>query len=282
MNNNLKKDKNSMDSMDVNELYGIGIQIISYVINNDGFEIVFVNRDDKDNIPTFVCKKDGNLYFIVVEVDIQPKKPVLSPLRRFAYISHASKFKAKPLYASISIGSANPQHFKDGVVLKGDGCMPLFTGFEEVTLSDDKEDYLYHDFFLLSKIFDFYNTGDKKLLKEFLRTVRRINIDSHLNGGVSHIIKRKEAYLFFLNDYEVLTQGNNYVDLIYCMARVMPSIIWGNNDVNEERPAIFIGRNVNGMKKAVIISCILDNEGNISEIDFDPFNENRIRFAAYM
>lgn len=121
----------SSDLMDKQEIFEFAAKVIWKEIIKNDFEIVS-STSKMNETPTFVVKVNDKLIFILVEADIAPNIPELSKERRELYIRHAKKFNAKALYASVGIGSADPERFNAGLALKNDKYYVRFNGFENI------------------------------------------------------------------------------------------------------------------------------------------------------
>ncbi|MBE5849089.1 MAG: zinc ribbon domain-containing protein [Lachnospiraceae bacterium] len=119
------------DCMNEQDIFEFAAEIIFKEVIKNNLEIVS-STSKMNEIPTFVVKENDQLIFILVEADVAPNIPQISKERREQYIIHAKKFNAKALYASVGIGSADPDRFNAGLALRDDKYYVRFNGFENI------------------------------------------------------------------------------------------------------------------------------------------------------
>lgn len=114
-----------------NELNEIaGHNLCNWLVRN-GFEIEEANfsRDTYQNI---VASNDSNRIFILVSAEITPVDPGFIPLDLDNLYKAAIDAGAMPYYASVSLGSADEQHFSDGIIMYGDDVRFRINAFAEL------------------------------------------------------------------------------------------------------------------------------------------------------
>lgn len=90
------------------ELHELGIKWV-YKHIKDEFEVVSVNIEFEKN-PQILAKKNDEMHFIVVKTSTYPDIGSLSPLAAEEIIKHASKHKAKILFAHVGIANADAEN----------------------------------------------------------------------------------------------------------------------------------------------------------------------------
>ncbi|WP_295095348.1 zinc ribbon domain-containing protein [Ruminococcus sp.] len=119
------------DLMTPQDVYQFACEYLFQTELKENYEIVSTNANP-DKMPAFILKKNGSLIFLFVEADVAPNIPVLTQEMKKKYINHASKYSAKILYASVSIGSHDAERFASSLALKKDGYYFRFEGFEPI------------------------------------------------------------------------------------------------------------------------------------------------------
>lgn len=102
-----------------------------FELDKNGYEIISASNQI-GVYPNFVVKKDNNLIFILVKVDIAPNMPKLTKNDRKIMIEQANKFNAIPLFAPVGFGSSDPDRFDASLALRGDGFYCNYVGLEEI------------------------------------------------------------------------------------------------------------------------------------------------------
>ena len=84
------------------------------------------------HVLNIVASNDSNRIFILVSAEIAPVDPGFIPLDLDNLYKAAIDAGATPYYASVSLGSADEQHFSDGIIMYGDAVRFRINAFAEL------------------------------------------------------------------------------------------------------------------------------------------------------
>ncbi len=108
------------DLMHEPDLFELAMRAVRvFTLIPDGYKILAV-FSDIDQIPNYVCEKNGEKVFVIVRAGIAPDMPRLSVEEKKAILAHAAKFGFKSFFAPASIGSCDPKRLEAGLMLKND------------------------------------------------------------------------------------------------------------------------------------------------------------------
>ena len=105
--------------------------VAANALENEGFELIESNNG-LTAFPNFVVKREGQLYFIAVDVALAPNVPKLKPEVRDEIVKIGESYNAKVLYAPVSFASADQDRAAAGLALVGDEYIGQFVGFAEL------------------------------------------------------------------------------------------------------------------------------------------------------
>jgi len=117
---------------EINEI--AGQNFCNWLIQN-GFEIEEANftRDTYQNI---VALKEGERIFVLIGAEIAPENPGFIQLDLDNLYNAACEANASPYIASINLGSADDEHFQDGVIIYGDQIRFRVNNFMELEVEE--------------------------------------------------------------------------------------------------------------------------------------------------
>lgn len=120
------------DLMVAEEAIDFAIEIVAvYGVEPEGYKIVEVNNG-LTAFPNLVLEKEGQLYFVTVDVAVAPNMPKFNRDAKDKIIEIAKEHNAKVLYAPVSFGSADEERMAKGLALNGDEFIGTFLGFIEI------------------------------------------------------------------------------------------------------------------------------------------------------
>ena len=95
-----------MNALSEQEIHQLAMQEVGGFLETEGYEFLAVNSEMKRS-PQFVCVKDKELYFVVVEGSLYPKSPKIYNEERVRKVKiHAEKNKAKLYFAGVGFAHA--------------------------------------------------------------------------------------------------------------------------------------------------------------------------------
>lgn len=97
----------------------------------NGFELIESNSG-LTAFPNFVVSRNGQLYFIAVDVSLAPNVPKLRPDVKDKIIAISNEQNAKCYYAPVSFSSVDGERAAAGLALVGDSFVGNFPGFVEL------------------------------------------------------------------------------------------------------------------------------------------------------
>ena len=112
-------DYSKADLAVIEELMDLAMEAVASAAADNGFEPVD-SCSSPVYMPNYILRKDGELYFVLVEVAIAPSVPSLREEKKRALLECAAKHGAHSLYAPVAIGSRDQARFEAGLVLAGD------------------------------------------------------------------------------------------------------------------------------------------------------------------
>ena len=96
-----------MKALSEQEIHQLAMQEVGGFLETEGYEFLAVNSEMKRS-PQFVCVKDKELYFVVVEGSLYPKSPKIYNEERVRKVKiHAEKNKANKILNKESFFIAN-------------------------------------------------------------------------------------------------------------------------------------------------------------------------------
>ena len=120
------------DLMTGEEILDFAMEIVTeFGLEKDGYEIL-ESHNGLNDMPNFVAQKNGQLYFIVVEADMEPNMPAIRPDKERRILEHAAQFHAVALYAAVSFTSADTTRSYLSLALCGDNFHARFLGLSRL------------------------------------------------------------------------------------------------------------------------------------------------------
>lgn len=120
------------DKITQRELLGMAVDyVVKKVIIPRGFKIE--QGFPREEYPNIICKKDGEVYAIVVAPSIFPNFMAMTDEFRLKFVEQAKQNKCNPLFAAVGYKSIDEERAKAGLVLKGDVFITSFPGFHRLT-----------------------------------------------------------------------------------------------------------------------------------------------------
>lgn len=116
----------------------------SFGLHHEGYQILESTLNPMDPF-SYAARKDGQLYFILVESSVAPRKPSLSQIKKQRLLASARKHNAKAIYIPVGIGACDAERFSAGLALIGDAYYADYHGMYKVDedgtvkLMDDEE-----------------------------------------------------------------------------------------------------------------------------------------------
>ena len=97
-----------MDLLTEQELHHIAMNHVGECLKDDGYEFIAINSQLKKH-PQFVCVDATNaLFFVMVKATKYPNNPAeYDTLFMETFVNHASKKKAKVMFAGVGIANAS-------------------------------------------------------------------------------------------------------------------------------------------------------------------------------
>ena len=126
------------DLMSKKEILDFAIDIVlQFGTQKDGYNVISV--DNKINAyPNIILKKDGKTFYVLVRGDDVHLQPTITENEKNLLIDISKKENAIPLFASVGIGSTDPDRFDAKLLLRNDGFYANFIGFEEIEVNNTK------------------------------------------------------------------------------------------------------------------------------------------------
>ena len=123
----------SEDIMTAVEVQKFAMQVSeSFGLRHEGYQILESTLNSQDPF-SFAVRKDGQLYFILVESSVAPQKPRLSQIKKDRLLAFAKKHQAKAIYIPVGIGACDSERFSAGLALIGDAYYADYHGMYEVS-----------------------------------------------------------------------------------------------------------------------------------------------------
>ena len=133
------------DLMTAVEVQKFAMQVSeSFGLRHGGYQILESTLNPMDPF-SFAARKGGQLYFVLVESSVAPRKPQLSQSKKTRLLSFSKKHQAKAIYIPVGIGACDAERFSASLALIGDAYYADYHGMYAVhedgtlELMDDKE-----------------------------------------------------------------------------------------------------------------------------------------------
>lgn len=121
-----------MEILNEQELHNLAMNHVGKELEKQGFEFIAVNSQLKRH-PQFVCvdKPTNTLHFVLVKQVSYPENPkVYDAIWMETFKNHATKLKAKVLYAGVGI--ANAENYENPIY-KNQDYVIHFSGIQEIS-----------------------------------------------------------------------------------------------------------------------------------------------------
>lgn len=122
------------DLMTNEEIHDFALEIIYGFIQEEGYDILSANPKYGFN-PSFVCKKNNDIYAFFIKSDIAPNHPILSTNEKVQIVQFSIENKLIPIFCPVSFGATDGIRFEKGIALVGDSYYCNFKGFEIIPLT---------------------------------------------------------------------------------------------------------------------------------------------------
>jgi hypothetical protein len=115
------------DLLSPQDIYEFVLEPIFNVLLKEGYEIIDVSKKIT-SIPSCVIQKNNELFFVLIRVEVAPRKAGITNEDYTILLNQAEKFNATPMFAPAEIGSTDPIRFNKGLALKYDGFYVNYVG----------------------------------------------------------------------------------------------------------------------------------------------------------
>lgn len=113
------------------EIHHFSVQVVAGQLQEEGYTIHAFNPV-LGSFPSVIAENDKEVVAVVVNGAVAPETPKLKLTDKFGIIGYSNGYPTKPCYASVSIGSADPERFEKSLALIGDGYLVRYTGIEYI------------------------------------------------------------------------------------------------------------------------------------------------------
>ncbi len=121
------------DLMTAHEVQQFALQIArGFGLMQNGFEVIESTLDPQEPF-SFVARKNGQLYFVLVTSSVAPRKASLSEPKKQRLLAYAEMHQAKAIYIPVGIGACDSERFAAGLSLVGDAYYSDYHGMYEVS-----------------------------------------------------------------------------------------------------------------------------------------------------
>ena len=111
------------------KLHQLAMNIVGKNLEKNNYEFLSVNSKLKKD-PQFVCTKNKNLFFIIVQAIIYPKNPKNIEIADLEKIKeHADKFNATLFFAGVGLANAENYEYP---IFKDSNYVVNFNGIEKI------------------------------------------------------------------------------------------------------------------------------------------------------
>ena len=116
-----------MSELSSKDIHQLAMEEVGKFLKENDYEFLAVNSQLKKN-PQFVCKREKQLYFIIVKGCLYPENPKSFDEHRIAELKkHADSHKARLLFAGV--GFANAEDY-ERTLTKNDTYVVNFDGLQ--------------------------------------------------------------------------------------------------------------------------------------------------------
>ncbi len=126
------------DLMSRKEILDFSIEIVlQFGAQKEGYNVTRVDNKINAN-PNLILEKDGKTYYVLVRGDDVHSQPIITESEKNLLIENSKKDNAIPLFASVGIGSVDPDRFEAKLLLRNDEFYANFVGYEEIETDNIK------------------------------------------------------------------------------------------------------------------------------------------------
>ena len=93
------------------EIHHFSVQVVAGQLQEEGYTIHAFNPV-LGSFPSVIAENDKEVVAVVVNGAVAPETPKLKLTDKFGIIGYSNGYPTKPCYASVSIGSADPERFE--------------------------------------------------------------------------------------------------------------------------------------------------------------------------
>jgi len=116
------------------EIHDFAVKVVAGQLQNSGYKIHAFNPI-LGSYPSIVAENDDEVVAVIVIGGVSPIIPKLKLTDKFGIIGYCNGYETKPCFASVSIGSVDPERFDTSLALSGDEYLVHYKGIEYI----DKE-----------------------------------------------------------------------------------------------------------------------------------------------
>lgn len=283
------------DLMTPEEVHDFALEVIFNFLNEDGYNILEINKEYGQN-PSFICEKNGVKYAFIVKADISPFHPILSFEERVLTFKYCKQKKLVPVFCPVEFGSTDGIRFDKSIALVGDGYYCNFKGFEfieDIIKTTDMQfvsflvDMVYSDF--LNEFALFVRNNNYEPIEEEIKSKLELaklnykfehtwNFDQKDNSqledvviGVSNLLLDR-VFNIYRNKSDILSPMFNDPDAFfeyYLKNELYLDLDYLNKVCLENDLFSFLGIKLNELRKNIVF---LNDTKNINNIGTNPMS----------
>lgn len=126
------------DLMSKREILDFSIEIVlQFGTEKEEYNVVSIDNKITSN-PNIILEKGGKIYYVLVRGDDVHSQPTITQSEKNLLIENSKKNDAIPLFASVGIGSVDPERFEAKLLLRNDEFYANFVGYEELEVDNTK------------------------------------------------------------------------------------------------------------------------------------------------
>lgn len=155
------------DLMTKEEIHDFGVEIVAGQLYKEGYKIHIYNPT-YGSFPSIVAENENEVVAVAVLTDIAKKQPILRMTDKFGILGYCDGFPTKPCFASVSIGSTDPERFEKEIALRGDGFYANYTGLEYLSKELPEVNSEEYKAFVMQYLGGYLRAGNFEAIEDYI------------------------------------------------------------------------------------------------------------------
>ncbi|MCR5113837.1 MAG: hypothetical protein K6A63_07865 [Acholeplasmatales bacterium] len=249
----------SQDVLSLPELQEYAVNVMVETESRNQKFVCFSKDYDIRTGVSVTGKVDNSLFYVMVRSAVQPETVEMTDFERNVLIAKSFAYGQACYFASVTVGSKDPERFAKGLLLWNDEYNINYSGMKYVPRDNYDKNLVY----ILTAL---EHIGQGYYIKDYSNFADYIAEDCVWHSNKSTITCKgpEEIKNYYASKLTILKKPGAYIDYYLCLA--------------DGKPALYIDQKLDYKEKKRLVFVELNDEGMISKMTLDSPDKYNIEY----